>query len=201
MWEEERTFPASCQEIYFALPEDLDVPFYIRIFDPDCGGRLDVGVGLWETNTRFSFYGGEGCLTGGSEPRHSSGELLAEKLFAREKLVDNQWVPIGPFHTERGETLGEYPGYAFFKIIVSGRTGNDGNQFSVYLSLDADRNLPLSGAAIFQYEAIYMNGEKLARQTFRSEETRDDLVILPVKLKPIPPGKEYKISVEPVDDE
>ena len=30
-----------CQIFFFLIPEDFDDPVYIRIFDPDCGGKVD----------------------------------------------------------------------------------------------------------------------------------------------------------------
>ena len=51
------------QTIFFVVPEAYKSEFYFRVFDPDCGGAYDQPNGLWETNTVFEVYGGEGCIS------------------------------------------------------------------------------------------------------------------------------------------
>ena len=48
------------QIIFFSVPADYTSPIYIRIFDPDCGGKHDEIREAWNTKTRFSIYGGVG---------------------------------------------------------------------------------------------------------------------------------------------
>jgi hypothetical protein len=191
---------ASFQEIYFAVPLKMNTSFYVRIFDPDCGGLNDVAAGHYETNTQFSFFGGAGCLSEPSVPAMPSGELLSKALFAREKLVDDQWVSIGPFDPAEGETIEAYPGYAFFKIVVEGVTGNDGNLYSLYLSMQPDRNRPLSGGTLFQYESVYLENGRLATRSYQSPDPQNTLYPLPVKLNPISGDQEYGVSAEAVDE-
>ena len=42
-----------------AYPKDYTKPFYIRVFDPDCGGENDEIQGEFNTKTKFSVYGGK----------------------------------------------------------------------------------------------------------------------------------------------
>src|SRR4030042_830160 len=45
---------------FFAVPREYTQQFYIRIFDPDCGGEHDEIQGDFNTRTLFSVYGGKG---------------------------------------------------------------------------------------------------------------------------------------------
>jgi len=48
------------QIFFFSIPKDYGKPFYIRVFDPDCGGENDEIQGEFNTKTKFSVYGGKG---------------------------------------------------------------------------------------------------------------------------------------------
>lgn len=52
------------QTFFFRVPATERRPFYIRVFDPDCGGTLDARVGEFNTRTGFSLYGGPGTHSG-----------------------------------------------------------------------------------------------------------------------------------------
>jgi len=46
------------QIFFFSIPKDYTKPFYIRVFDHDCGGENDEIQGEFDTKTKFSVYGG-----------------------------------------------------------------------------------------------------------------------------------------------
>ena len=149
---------ACCsQTLFIVIPEGHANSFFVRVFDPDCGGKNDNCNGLWETNTEFEFYGGKGCihmhLKDGKEMNSHSdkGTLLLEKLYADEPQIDNSWVTFGPFTAEQGEKLKDYSG-RFFKLIVEGKTGNDGNHYAVALSSSGLENTELAGATLYKGE-------------------------------------------------
>ncbi len=148
------------QIVFIRIPEKLDQPFFVRIYDPDCGGEHDIQSGLWETNTQFELYGGEGCLThpdarsGNRAGHYDAGNRMARALFARESRYDAGWYTMGPFETGEGEYLEAYAG-RFFKLLVEGKTGDDGNTYSLFVSLDPGKNVPVYGADIFQYESTF----------------------------------------------
>ena len=48
------------QIFFFSIPKDYNKPFYIRVFDPDCGGENDEIQGEFNSKTKFSVYGGKG---------------------------------------------------------------------------------------------------------------------------------------------
>ena len=162
----ENTSDASTRTLFFALPMQSSGSFYVRVFDPDCGGEYDRSNGLWETNTEFEVFGGTGCIcipgSVGGEAKSSgaSGTLLDEKIFAYEPGIDGTWVTFGPFAVEQGEKLEGYDA-RFFKLLVVGTCGNDSNQFAVYLSSSDIQNKAVNGAAM--YNNVYAFNEDLQK--------------------------------------
>src|SRR5688572_8518196 len=49
------------QTFFFCVPQTSTQPIYIRVFDPDAGGKCDEMRGTFDTQTRFSVYGGVGA--------------------------------------------------------------------------------------------------------------------------------------------
>ena len=145
------------QTFFFKIPAGYDDPFYIRVFDPDIGGKNDEINGEFNTKMTYEVYGGEGCL---SDPdaqetdpvgNYKSGNLLIYKEFEQDPAVDDKWYPFGPFNPTEGEWSDQENGYVF-KIIVEGVSGDDGNLYRFFLSTDADDNRPVEGANAFAYE-------------------------------------------------
>ena len=97
------------QTFFFVIPEDNITPIYIRVFDPDTGGKHDEQKNEWNTHMRFSVYGGKECITHpdatSSDPtgNYKSGNLLASKVFAETdiKQIDDsaQLLNFYSWHT------------------------------------------------------------------------------------------------------
>ena len=53
----------NVQCFFVFIPFDHVEPFYIRIFDPNIGGKLDAAYGdrVFDSSTKFSIYGGPGA--------------------------------------------------------------------------------------------------------------------------------------------
>ncbi len=195
----------SSQTIFFAVPLELNEYMYLRVFDPDCGGACDKPNGLWETNTVFEVYGGKGCISEIAARRslpkgdYKTGTMIYSALFARESEVDNTWVTFGPFLPVQGETLEAYPGYAFFKLIVEGRTGNDGNIYALSVSSRPDKNIEIANSEVFGYRRIHYDGDELL-VTENHPVTNDPSVVqLPVTLQPLKKVIDVNIIAEPLD--
>ncbi len=160
------------QIIFIRIPDKLNQPFYVRIYDPDCGGEHDIQNDLWETNTQFELYGGKACIThpdarsGNLEGRYNSGERMARALFARESRYDARWYTMGPFKAGQGEYLETFAGH-FFKLLVEGKTGDDGNSYSLFVSLDPHKNVPVYGSDIFQLESTFQTAGEGQNEVFR----------------------------------
>jgi hypothetical protein len=145
------------QAFFFMIPEEYDQPFFIRVFDPDTGGKIDEIAGEFNTRSVYEVFGGEGNWTEDdakeTDPygNYKSGTLLATRAFAENPRYDNSWYTFGPFNPAQGEYTANYKGYVF-KIICEGVSGDDGNMYRYYLSTSATENRPIEGANAFAYE-------------------------------------------------
>ena len=150
------------QTFFFLVPATERRPFYIRVFDPDCGGTLDAKVGAFNTRTEFSVYGGPGTHSGKGavDPRPTSpaapptGQLIKRLTYGVDPAVDGTYVNFGPLNPLEGELVKQFEGYVF-KVVVRGLSGNDGNLYSFFLSSSPTENVPIPGGNAFTYEYCF----------------------------------------------
>lgn len=194
------------QLLFFAIPVNFTDQFYLRIFDPDCGGKYDLSIGLWETNTQYELYGGLGCISNidarNTDPvgAYKSGKLLAKGIFAEESVLDGQWVSYGPFTANQGEQINAFPDYSFFKVIVEGRTGNDGNMYELLLSKLENKNEKIDHAVFFHYELTYQDKSSKKLDRLEAVVKNNVQLTLPIKLEKISTKYEYNIMAVPLDE-
>lgn len=149
-----------CEIFFMVIPTDYKQPIYIRIFDPDVGGKYDEVKGKYDTKTKFSVYGGKGCITDedaqGIDPigNYRSGNLLAEKTFSESSKYDDNWYTFRPISPTEGELSEKYSGYVF-KVIAQGIFGDDGNLYRYYLSTKPNANEPVEGSNSFTFEYTF----------------------------------------------
>ena len=153
------------QTFFFMVPQASRQPLYLRVFDPDCGGKFDEAKSGWNTRTDFSVYGGKGCYSGPdarkTEPvgAYRSGILLKHKTFGLDPTYDGQWYTFGPLNPLEGERVAEFEGYVF-KLIAQGQQGDDGNLYRYFLSSSPTQNVPVEGGNAFTYEYCFrLKGE------------------------------------------
>lgn len=150
----------NCQTFFFKVKKELKTPIYIRVFDPDCTGQHDEMNGQFNTMTKFSIYGGTGCITNtdaiGTDPvgNYNSGDLLGTKTFGSKDDYDNKWYTFGPFNPSEGEYSAKYGGY-IFKVICEGIKGDDGNLYRYFMSSQPDKNESLEGGNAFTFEYTF----------------------------------------------
>ncbi len=148
------------QTFFFVLPENYNKAFYIKVFDPGVGGAYDEKVGEFDTQTKFSVYGGKGCISNKDARKtdpvgnYKSGTLLGSKTFGKDDKYDGKWYTFGPFDPKSGEKSSMYNGYVF-KIIAQGYSGDDGNLYKYFLSTDKARNVAIEGANAFTFEYTF----------------------------------------------
>lgn len=153
------------QIYFFVVPEKSNDPFYIRVYDPDCGGTIDEKVANFNTKTKFSFYGGKGAHSNkdaqGQTPKGNfkSGVYITGKTFGEDAKYDANWYEFGPFNPKEGELQPENGGYVF-KMVVEGIEGDDGNLYKMFLSSSKDKNVKVEGANSFCYEYTFRIDEK-----------------------------------------
>jgi hypothetical protein len=150
---------------FYLIPPDFKKPFYIRVFDPDCGGEHDEIQGEFNSRTLFSIYGGAGVDPEKNiESRGSTGEekgmnykkgnLLASRAFGKEARTDNKYYVFGPFNPTDGDMSTKWNRYVF-KIVTEGVEGDDGNLYRFFFSSDPDKDIPIEGANAFTYKYIF----------------------------------------------
>jgi hypothetical protein len=146
------------QIFFFSVPKDYTKPFYIRVFDPDCGGENDEIQGDFNSKTKFSVFGGKGVDPDVNDEsrglvkgmNYKSGNLLSSRIFGSEAKYDNKWFSFGPFNPSEGDYNSKWNSY-MFKIVCEGITGDDGNLYRYFLSSDENNNVQIEGANAFTY--------------------------------------------------
>jgi hypothetical protein len=145
------------QAFFFLIPSDFKRQVFIRVYDPDTGGKHDEIRGDWNTRSSFEVFGGDGCHSEDDARETSpfgdykSGTMLAMKVFGNEPRYDNDWYTFGPFSPEEGEYSEIFDGY-IFKVICEGVSGDDGNMYRYFMSTSGTENIPIEGANAFAYE-------------------------------------------------
>ena len=149
-----------CQIFFLQVPMSQKAPFYLRVFDPDTGGELDEGKGAYDTDVRFSVYGGTGCYSNADAQNvdpignYKSGNLLASKSFGMSNRFDNNWYTFGPFNPAEGEYVEKFDGRVF-KVIAQGESGDDGNLYRYFMSTEPKENREVEGGNIFTFEYTF----------------------------------------------
>jgi hypothetical protein len=146
------------QIFFFSILKDYTKPFYIRVFDPDCGGENDEIQGDFNSKFLFSVYGGNGVDPDKNEDSkglekgvmYKTGNLIASKVFGSEARYDNKFYTFGPFNPSEGDFNERWNSY-IFKVVCEGVSGDDGNLYRFFLSRDPNNNLPVEGANAFTY--------------------------------------------------
>ncbi len=148
------------QVFFFQIPKNYAMPFFIRVYDPDCGGVVDELGGVFDTKTVFSVYGGKGAYSHkdaqsvNPEGNYKSGNMLATKTFDADPKYDQQWYTFGPFNPTDGEYIDMFQSN-IFKIIIEGIEGDDGNLYRFYLSTQMNANKPIEGGNAFAFEYTF----------------------------------------------
>ena len=127
------------QIFFFSILKDYTKPFYIRVFDPDCGGENDEIQGDFNSKFTFSVYGGKGVDPDKNEDskgldkgvNYKTGNLLASKVFGSEARYDNKYYTFGPFNPSEGDFNERWNSY-IFKIVCEGVSGDDGNLYRYF---------------------------------------------------------------------
>jgi len=145
------------QIFFFVVPQTEKNPVYIRVFDPDIGGKYDEAHDVFDSKTKFSVYGGKGAISVLDARKqtpagnYKSGIQLSSKIFGNDANYDDKWFTFGPFNPVEGELQSEYGGYVF-KLIIEGGEGNDGNLYRMFLSSQPNENKAIEGGNAFTFE-------------------------------------------------
>lgn len=151
------------EDILISVPARLADRLWLRVFDPETGGAHDTPYRrAGDTETRFRLIGGPGAYTAAPRPARvadgrlsasdavtdvvteagavpASGAVIAEAQFRADAATDDRWIALAPFTAAQGEIV---DGRAWFRLEVAAVEGDDGNAFSVEISLTADGGAP-----------------------------------------------------------
>lgn len=133
------------QVVFIKIPSGTTQPVYVRIFDADCGGEHDERYsGRWNTRTRFRLFGGKGAFTEPglkkfipSAQALGSGKVLADEEFGVDEFRDNQWYTFSEVDPRAGEEVGDF---RYFRVVVEGMPGDDGNAFLIAATKNPHQN-------------------------------------------------------------
>lgn len=147
---------------FFSIPRDYKQPFYIRIFDPDCGGQNDEIQGIFNTRTFFGLYGGKGVDPDQNDDsrgllkglNYKKGTLLESRTFGNEARYDDKYYTFGPLNPTDGDYSKKWNVY-LFKMVIEGVSGDDGNLYRFFMSRERDSDVPVEGGNAFTYEYTF----------------------------------------------
>jgi uncharacterized repeat protein (TIGR01451 family) len=137
--------PDSVQELYIEVPAATTGHMYIRVFDPDCGGTIDIQSGLiWNTPFTFTVYG-------------SGNTELASQSYAENSATDAQWITLATVTASQGELMGTKRVFRMTVVggpeppFAIGLQQADRNQYNIAISTSSSANVSPAGARMFAY--------------------------------------------------
>ncbi|MEM8730649.1 MAG: PKD domain-containing protein [Pseudomonadota bacterium] len=154
------------EQVFFSVPADLNSRFYVRVYDPEVFGGSDFTLGgTGNSRTAYRVFGGAGAFSQAERPTPVAdgarvpnrpdatpvvgpGELLVESFWENDRATDGRWVTLAALRAEQGEVIDDR---AWFRIDVQGAGGDDGNGFSLAVSLADDRNRAPDELDMFSY--------------------------------------------------
>lgn len=148
-------------QVYFlSVSKNYTQPFYVRVFDADLGGTHDAANGGFDSKTLFELYGGNESYSNTEarsvDPKGNFDSGI--KIFSEEVGVnpayDDQWMTIGPINPKEGEYDEALDSYVF-KLIIKGKSGNDGNLYNFFISTSPTSNIEVPSANAFCYEMTF----------------------------------------------
>ncbi|NUN07681.1 MAG: PKD domain-containing protein [Ignavibacteriaceae bacterium] len=138
---------------------------YLRVFDPECAGVNDIKFEDFNSNFRFSLYGGAGVYgeaiksSAPSAEEIDRGELIKSLEFSVDAKYDGEWMTFA----ELGPSMGDQKdGYHYFKLVVRGVSGNDANLYDLFISSTSIDNLSFNGTEIISYNLTFNIPQKVA---------------------------------------
>ncbi len=125
------------QVVFLKIPASYTGDINVSVYDPDIGGSVDEKSGKWNTETRFSIFGGKKAytsiagVTGAKVEDFYQGALIQAEKFSEDKKYDKKFFHFSPLSVSQGEKVGDF---VYFKVVAEGLAGNDNNVFYLEVS-------------------------------------------------------------------
>ncbi|MGB1388236.1 MAG: PKD domain-containing protein [Paracoccaceae bacterium] len=175
------------EQIFFSVPADLRDKLYVRIYDPEVSGSNDFAYGSTaDSETTYRVFGDIGAFSQAELPEQQEdgarvpnktdttpitgpGKVIREKAWGNDTKTDGRWVTLATVRAAQGEKIGNR---AYFRLDIQGTGGNDGNIYSVSVSLVRDRNRMPEGLDMFAYQpTVRWRARQPATQVWFRPET------------------------------
>ncbi len=169
------------QFIRFSAPEDAGA-LYLRVFDPDNGGKHDETIGFNRGHTRFSLYGAGSDMRlwrdeDGVVQENVEGEAITSVEFGTDPDIDDTWQGLFVFDSEDGKPTGD--GRREFVLAVEGVDGDGGNVFDVAVSTSETGNVQPDALEIYSYMPTFQVSRRgtFVELRFRIPDSAKSLVV------------------------
>ena len=123
---------------YFSVADNSADKLFVRIFDADFGGALDMNYA--DSKVRYLVYGGQNIkqnLRKIEEPLPEAPPLAALEL-GENSFYDSRWRTIAALNPADGKLP---DGRILFQLTVDGIAGPGANKFQLFISGDEKKNL------------------------------------------------------------
>ena len=140
------------QITYFVIPENYSGTFFLWILNPGCRNTMDEIIGEPDSKFKFTLSGGEEVYSPLDQKDYGSGNVLFSRVFSNESFNSTFFPEVNP---KNGCRLPGFNG-RLFKIIVEGLEGDDGNNYTFFLSSSDTDMIPVKNSKFFFNEITFM---------------------------------------------
>ncbi len=119
---------------FFSVDKTLGSPLFVRVFDADIGGVLDVAYP--DSMVRYQIFN---SLADDAAP-------LAALKLGRSKFYDNQWRSIAKLNHRDGELVDDR---LVYRLLVEGISDKGSNKFQIFISSEEKKNTPVPGLRLY----------------------------------------------------
>ena len=130
----------------FSVDSSYQGDLFVRIFDADFGGTLDLDYK--NSKTRYLIYGGQSVtenLRQIDEPLPSQPPLATLEL-GENQFYDNRWRTLATLHPVDGKLL---DGRILFQLVVDGIAGPGSNKFQLFISSQDKKNTAIPDLRLY----------------------------------------------------
>lgn len=131
---------------YFSVDVSSADKLFVRIFDADFGGTLDLDYN--NSKVRYLVYGGQAIkqnLRKIDEPLPQASPLASLEL-GENSFYDSRWRTIAALNPADGRLP---DGRILFQLVVDGISGPGSNKFQLFISADEKKNTAVPGLRLY----------------------------------------------------